>query len=94
MMENVEEWKDWGLLIEMVCGLMFCLDWCGKMFEVWCKVICKLGGKIEWCEFCVCDYGVLMICKWLFVVIWFDGKIIVWLEFIYGDLKSEDVIVG
>lgn len=93
-MENVEEWKDWGPLIETARGLMPCPDRRGKTFEAWCKAIKKLGGKIEWRELRACDYGAPTIRKRLFVVIRFDGKPIEWPEPTHGDPKSADVIAG
>lgn len=93
-MENVEEWKDWGPLIETERGLMPCPDRRGQTFEAWCKAIRKLGGKIEWRELRACDYGAPTIRKRLFLVIRFDGKPIEWPEPTHGDPKSEDVIAG
>ncbi|PYB71283.1 DNA cytosine methyltransferase [Rhizobium wuzhouense] len=93
-MENVEEWKDWGPLIETERGLMPCPDRRGQTFEAWCKKIRKLGGRIEWRELRACDYGAPTIRKRLFVVIRFDGKPIVWPEPSHGDPKSADVIEG
>lgn len=93
-MENVEEWKDWGPLVQTERGLMPCPDRRGQTFEAWCKAIRKLGGKIEWRELRACDYGAPTIRKRLFVVIRFDGKPIVWPEPTHGDPRSEDVIAG
>ena len=93
-MENVEEWKDWGPLVQTERGLMPCPDRRGQTFEAWCKAIRKLGGKIEWRELRACDYGAPTIRKRLFVVIRFDGKPIAWPDPTHGDPKSEDVIAG
>lgn len=93
-MENVEEWKDWGPLVQTERGLMPCPDRRGQTFDAWCKAIRKLGGKIEWRELRACDYGAPTIRKRLFVVIRFDGKPIEWPEPTHGDPKSEDVIAG
>lgn len=93
-MENVEEWKDWGPLVETERGLMPCPDRRGQTFEAWCKAIRKLGGKIEWRELRACDYGAPTIRKRLFVVIRFDGKPIVWPEPTHGDPHSDDVREG
>jgi DNA (cytosine-5)-methyltransferase 1 len=93
-MENVEEWKDWGPLIETERGLMPCPDRRGQTFEAWCKKIRKLGGKIEWRELKACDYGAPTIRKRLFLVIRFDGKPIVWPEPTHGHPDSDDVIEG
>lgn len=93
-MENVEEWKDWGPLVQTERGLMPCPDRRGQTFEAWCKSIRKLGGKIEWRELRACDYGAPTIRKRLFLIVRFDGKPIVWPEPTHGDPKSEDVIAG
>lgn len=93
-MENVEEWKDWGPLVQTERGLMPCPDRRGQTFEAWCKAIRKLGGKIDWRELRACDYGAPTIRKRLFLIVRFDGKPIVWPEPTHGDPKSEDVIEG
>jgi DNA (cytosine-5)-methyltransferase 1 len=93
-MENVEEWKDWGPLVQTERGLMPCPDRRGQTFEAWCKAIRKLGGKIDWRELRACDYGAPTIRKRLFLIVRFDGKPIVWPEPTHGDPKSEDVIAG
>lgn len=93
-MENVEEWKDWGPLVQTERGLMPCPDRRGQTFEAWCKAIRKLGGKIDWRELRACDYGAPTIRKRLFLIVRFDGKPIVWPEPTHGDPKSEDVISG
>ncbi|MDO1582414.1 DNA cytosine methyltransferase [Rhizobium oryzicola] len=93
-MENVEEWKDWGPLVETDKGLMPCPARRGQTFKAWCKAIRKLGGKIEWRELRACDYGAPTIRKRLFLVIRFDGQPIEWPEPTHGDPKSEDVLAG
>lgn len=93
-MENVEEWKDWGPLIETERGLMPCPDRRGHTFKAWCKAIKRLGGRIEWRELRACDYGAPTIRKRLFLIVRFDGQAIVWPEPTHGDPKSEDVIAG
>jgi DNA (cytosine-5)-methyltransferase 1 len=93
-MENVEEWKDWGPLVQTERGLMPCPDRRGQTFDAWCKAIRKLGGKIDWRELRACDYGAPTIRKRLFLIVRFDGKPIVWPEPTHGDPKSEEVISG
>ncbi len=93
-MENVEEWKDWGPLIETERGLMPCPDRRGQTFQAWCKAIRKLGGRIEWRELRACDYGAPTIRKRLFLIIRFDGKKIVWPEPTHGAPDDPDVIAG
>lgn len=93
-MENVEEWKDWGPLIETERGLMPCPDRRGHTFKAWCKAIKRLGGRIEWRELRACDYGAPTIRKRLFLIVRFDGQAIVWPEPTHGDPNSDDVIAG
>lgn len=93
-LENVEEWRDWGPLVQTERGLMPCPDRRGQTFEAWCKAIRKLGGKIEWRELRACDYGAPTIRKRLFLVIRFDGRPIVWPEPTHGDPLSDDVLSG
>ncbi len=93
-MENVEEWKDWGPLVETARGLMPCPDRRGETFAAWCKAIRKLGGRIEWRELRACDFGAPTIRKRLFVVIRFDGKKIVWPEPTHGAPDDAAVIAG
>lgn len=93
-MENVEEWKDWGPLIDTPRGLMPCPYRRGETFEKWKKAIRKLGGKIEFRESRACDYGAPTIRKRLMVIIRFDGKMIVWPEPTHGAPNDPDVIAG
>lgn len=94
ILENVEEFRDWGPLVETERGLMPCPDRRGKTFERWCQTLRKLGGKIEWRELRACDYGAPTIRKRLFVIVRFDGKKIVWPEPTHGKPSDPDVIAG
>ncbi|MBP1873526.1 DNA (cytosine-5)-methyltransferase 1 [Ensifer adhaerens] len=94
IMENVEEFKDYGPLIETDRGLMPDPDRRGQLFEKWCKKLRRLGGKIEFRELRACDYGAPTIRKRLFVIIRFDGKPIVWPEPTHGKPADPDVAAG
>lgn len=94
ILENVEEFQDWGPLVETERGLMPCPKGRGKTFERWRQTLRKLGGKIEWRELRACDYGAPTIRKRLFVIIRFDGKKIVWPEPTYGKPDDPEVIAG
>ncbi len=94
IMENVEEFKDYGPLIETDRGLMPDPARKGETFEKWCKKLRRLGGKIESRELRACDYGAPTIRKRLFVIIRFDGNPIVWPEPTHGKSTDEDVIAG
>ncbi|ASP51920.1 DNA cytosine methyltransferase [Sinorhizobium meliloti] len=94
IMENVEEFKDYGPLVATDRGLMPDPERRGENFEKWCKKLRRLGGKIEFRELRACDYGAPTIRKRLFVIIRFDGKPIVWPEPTHRKPEDPDVISG
>ncbi|WHS94616.1 DNA cytosine methyltransferase [Sinorhizobium kummerowiae] len=94
IMENVEEFKDYGPLVATDRGLMPDPERRGENFEKWCKKLRRLGGKIEFRELRACDYGAPTIRKRLFVIIRFDGKPIAWPEPTHGKPEDPDVMSG
>ncbi|MBO0141451.1 DNA cytosine methyltransferase [Agrobacterium sp. Ap1] len=94
IMENVEEWKEWGPLIETERGLMPCPDSRGQTFQKWCKAMKAAGYKLQHRELRACDYGAPTIRKRLFVVARRDGQPIVWPEPTHGAPTDRDVIAG
>ncbi|MDE3797614.1 DNA cytosine methyltransferase [Sinorhizobium meliloti] len=94
IMENVEEFKDYGPLIESERGLMPDPERKGELFEKWCKKLRRLGGRIEYRELIAYQFGAPTIRKRLFVIIRFDGKPIVWPEPTHGKPDDPDVIAG
>ncbi|QRM43999.1 DNA cytosine methyltransferase [Rhizobium sp. BG4] len=94
IMENVEEFKDYGPLIATERGLMPDPERRGETFRKWCKAIRRLGGKIQYRELRACDYGAPTIRKRLFVIIRFDGQPIVWPKPTHGKPDDRDVIAG
>lgn len=94
IMENVEEWKEWGPLIETDRGLMPCPDNRGKTFQKWCKAMKRAGYKLQHRELRACDYGAPTIRKRLFVIARRDGQPIVWPEPTHGAPTDRDVITG
>jgi DNA (cytosine-5)-methyltransferase 1 len=94
IMENVEEWKDWGPLIETDKGLMPCPDSRGQTFQKWCKAMRRAGYKIQHRELRACDYGAPTIRKRLFVIARRDGQPIIWPEPTHGAPTDSDVIAG
>ncbi|MDX0218583.1 C-5 cytosine-specific DNA methylase [Sinorhizobium meliloti] len=94
IMENVEEFKDYGPLIETERGLMPDPERKGELFEKWCKKLRRLGGRIEYRELIAYQFGAPTIRKRLFVIIRFDGKPIVWPEPTHGKPDDPDVIAG
>lgn len=94
LLENVEEFKTWGPLIETEKGLMPDPTRSGETFQAWCKALRKLGGKIEMRELRACDYGAPTIRKRLFVVVRFDRQRIVWPKPTHGAPNSPEVRSG
>ena len=94
IMENVEEWKTWGPVIETPRGPMPCPQRRGETFDKWRKAIRRLGGRMETRELRACDYGAPTIRKRLFVIIRFDGQPIVWPARTHGAPDDPSVIAG
>ncbi|WP_458382865.1 DNA cytosine methyltransferase [Rhizobium anhuiense] len=94
IMENVEEFWDYGPLIMTDKGLMPDPDRRGETRQKWCKALRKLGGRIEKRELRACDYGAGTIRKRLFIIIRFDGQPIAWPEPTHGAPDDRDVIAG
>ena len=94
IMENVEEWKTWGPVIETPLGPMPCPQRRGETFDKWRKAIRRLGGRMETRELRACDYGAPTIRKRLFVIICFDGQPIVWPDPTHGAPDDPRVIAG
>ncbi len=94
IMENVEEWKEWGPLIDTDRGLMPCPDSRGQTFQKWCKAMKAAGYKLQHRELRACDYGAPTIRKRLFLVARRDGKPIVWPKQTHGAPTDRDVVAG
>jgi DNA (cytosine-5)-methyltransferase 1 len=94
IMENVEEWKEWGPLLETERGLMPCPDSKGQTFQKWCKAMKRAGYKLQHRELRACDYGAPTIRKRLFVIARRDGLPIVWPEPTHGKPTDAAVIAG
>ncbi|KAB2779451.1 DNA cytosine methyltransferase [Brucella anthropi] len=94
ILENVEEFQDYGPLMETARGLQPDPERKGEYFKKWCRKIRSLGGKIEWRELRACDYGAPTIRKRFFAVIRFDGQPIVWPKPTHGAPTDPDVISG
>ncbi|OCJ05292.1 C-5 cytosine-specific DNA methylase [Rhizobium sp. AC44/96] len=94
IMENVEEWKDWGPLIETERGLLPCPDSRGETFQKWCKAMRRAGYKLQHRELRACDFGAPTIRKRLFLIARRDGKPIIWPEPTHGAPDDREVIAG
>lgn len=79
ILENVEEFRDWGPLITVEGGkLMPCPVRKGFTFKRWVRELTKRGYRVEWRELRACDYGAPTIRKRLFLIARCDGEPIVW----------------
>lgn len=85
MLENVEEFRDWGPLITTEDGRqMPCPARKGLTFRRWVRELRALGYQVEWRELRACEYsGIVLpvaptIRKRLFVIARCDGLPIVW----------------
>lgn len=94
IMENVEEFRDYGPLIDTGKGLRPDPERKGESFRKWCRTLKRLGGKLEYRELRGCDYGAPTIRKRLFIIIRFDGERIVWPEPTHGKPADPAVIAG
>lgn len=90
-LENVEEFQDWGPLLEdgRPCPIQR-----GATFKQFVAALEAMGYVVEWRELRACDYGAPTIRKRLFLVARRDGKPIVWPEPTHGAPDSEGVRVG
>ncbi len=78
-LENVEEFKDWGPLVETTDGkLVPCPVSKGLTFKRWVRELKRLGYAVDWRELRACDFGAPTIRKRLFVVARRDGRPIAW----------------
>jgi len=94
VVENVEEFQDWGPTI-IVDGKR-CRDPArkGETFKLWCRAMRKLGYKVEHRILKACDYGAPTIRKRLFVIMRCDGLPIVWPKPTHGKRDSAAVLSG
>ncbi len=94
IMENVEEFKDYGPLVETGRGWMPDPERKGETFQKWCRKLRGLGAKIEMRELRGRDYGAPTIRKRLFIIMRFDGQKIVWPQPTHGAPDDPEVIAG
>lgn len=94
IMENVEEFRDYGPLLDTGKGLRPDPARKGESFQKWCRKLRRLGGRLEYRELRGCDYGAPTIRKRLFIIIRFDGQPIVWPLPTHGKPADPDVIAG
>lgn len=84
LLENVEEFVDWGPLVGPPGELRRDPERKGRTFRRWVSQLEDLGYEVEWKELRACDYGTRTIRKRLFIVGRCDGEPIVWPEPTHG----------
>lgn len=95
MLENVEEFKDWGPLVAQPDGtLRPCPRRKGREFNAFTNALRRQGYAVEYRELRACDYGAPTIRKRLFMVARRDGRPIVWPTPTHGDPASAAVLAG
>jgi len=89
VLENVEEFAQWGPLVGKPDALRPCPKRRGRTFKRWVKSLTDLGYKVEWRELRACDYGTPTIRKRLFLIARCDGQDIVWPEPTHGPGRKQ-----
>ncbi|MTI12137.1 DNA cytosine methyltransferase [Sansalvadorimonas verongulae] len=82
MLENVEEFQEWGPLLE---NGKPCPARKGETFKQFVHKLESLGYQVDYRELRACDYGAPTIRKRLFLIARRDGLPIVWPEKTHGD---------
>lgn len=94
MLENVEEFRDWGPLREETRDGKIVLlpdpEHRGRTFREWTGKLKRLGYKLEHRELRACDYGAPTIRKRLFLIARCDSQPIVWPARTHGDPNRDD----
>lgn len=91
MLENVEEFQDWGPLTPDDRPDK---EKKGETFRQWCARLRRLGYKVQWRRLRACDYGAPTIRQRLFVIARRDGLPIIWPEPTHGAPDSPEVMAG
>ncbi len=91
ILENVEEFQDWGPL---TADGMPDPKKKGKTFRSFVRALQRQGYQVQWRELKACDYGAPTIRKRLFLIARCDGRPIVWPKPTHGDPKSTAVKTG
>jgi len=87
MLENVEEFAQWGPLIGKADMLRPCPKRRGRTFRKFVNLLRAMGYIVEWRELRACDYGAPTIRKRLFLIARCDGQAIIWPEPTHGPGK-------
>lgn len=91
MLENVEEFRQWGPLDEHGMPIK---ERQGEEFNLFVARIKRRGAKVEFRELRACDYGAPTSRKRLYMIVRFDGLPIVWPEPTHGKPGTPEVESG
>lgn len=91
MLENVEEFQDWGRLDE---NDMPDPQYKGETFRRFVSQLSRLGYQVEWRLLRACDYGAPTTRQRFFLIARCDGQPIVWPDGDYADPKGLEVAAG
>lgn len=90
ILENVEEFKTWGPLVEGKPDP----KQKGRTFRSFVNALKRYGYQVDWREMRACDYGAPTIRKRFFLIARCDGQPIVWPEPTHGAPESKEVKAG
>jgi DNA (cytosine-5)-methyltransferase 1 len=82
MLENVEEFQDWGPL---TADNLPCKKRKGQTFNIWVNHLEKLGYEVDYRELKACEFGAPTSRKRFFLIARCDGRPIVWPEPTHGE---------
>lgn len=91
MLENVEEFQDWGPLDKKGQPIE---SQKGRTFRSFVHQLRKQGYEVDWRELRACDYGAPTIRKRFFLIARCDGRPIIWPKPTHGDPQSPAVQAG
>jgi DNA (cytosine-5)-methyltransferase 1 len=91
MLENVEEFRQWGPLDEHGQPIK---ERKGEEFDLWVRRLKRLDYKVEFRELRACDYGAPTSRKRLYLIARRDGLPIVWPKPSHGKPGSAEVVSG
>ena len=92
MLENVEEFLDWGVVIRDKKNPGFytpCKKRKGQLFDLWVGHLRNIGYQVEWKTLVASDYGAPTIRRRLFLVARCDGMPIEWPQITHGNPKAK-----
>lgn len=92
ILENVEEFKSWGPLVNTEKGLYPDPAHKGETFENFVRELEACGYVVEYKELRACDYGAPTTRKRFFLIARSDGQPIVWPEPTHGPKDTLEVL--